>query len=125
MNRLDPWLSSVDYSSLRRRILSLDLSVYESLKPLNEPVVIAVDSTGVRVRKAGGWVERKHGKKKRYVKIHLTVDVRTKQVLASLVTTDDTHDSRAFPHLLRRAEEHVRVSKAIMDGDYYLSLIHI
>jgi len=85
---------------------------------LDEPVVIAVDSTGVRVHKAGGWVERKHGKKKRYVKIHLAVDVRTKQAPVLLVTTDGTHDSRAFPHLLRRAEEHVRVSKAIMDGAY-------
>ena len=27
-------------------------------------MVIAVDSTGVSVHKAGGWVEREHGKKK-------------------------------------------------------------
>lgn len=30
------------------------------------PVTIAVNSTGVKVHKAGGWVERKHGKKSRY-----------------------------------------------------------
>jgi len=40
---------------------------------------------------------------------------KTKQALAMLVTTDDIHDSKGFPHLPRRAEEHVRVSNAIMD----------
>lgn len=75
LNRLVPRLLSADYSGLRRRILCLDLSLYEPLRLSDEPIVIAVDSTGVRVHKAGGWVERKHGKKKRYVKIHLAVDV--------------------------------------------------
>ena len=41
-----------------------------------------------------------------------------------LVATDGTHDSKAFPHLLRRAEEHVRVSKAIMDGAYDSSRVY-
>ena len=54
LNRLVPRLPSADYSGLRRRILSLDISLHESLKPLDEPMVIAVDSTGVSVYKAGG-----------------------------------------------------------------------
>ena len=104
LHRLVPRLPSADYSGLRRRILGLNLSLYKSLRLSDEPVVIAVDSTGVRVHKAGGGVERKHGKKKRYVKIHLAVDVRTKQALALLVTTDGIHDSRVFPKLLKKAE---------------------
>ena len=92
LNRLVPKLPSADYSGLRRRILDLDLPLYETLRLSDEPVVVAVDSSGVRVHKAGGWVERKYGKKKRYVKIHLAVDVETKEVLAMLVTTDGTHD---------------------------------
>jgi len=55
---------------------------YKPLKETDEPVTIAVDSTGVKVRLAGGWVERKQGKKKRYVKPHFTVDVETKEVVA-------------------------------------------
>jgi len=124
LNRLVPRLPSADYSGLRRRILELDLSLYEPLRLSDESVVIAVDSSGVRVHKAGGWVERVHGKKKRYVKIHLAVDVETKQALAMLVTTDGTHDSRAFPELLRKAERHVKVSKAIMDGAYDSSKVY-
>jgi hypothetical protein len=57
LNRLVPRLPSADYSGLRRRILDLDLQLYEPLRLSDEPVVIAIDSTGVRVHKAGGWVE--------------------------------------------------------------------
>jgi len=60
-------------------------------------VVIAIDASGVRVHKSGGWVERVHGKKKRYIKIHFAVDVKTKEVLSMEVTTDDVHDSKALP----------------------------
>lgn len=117
LNRLLPRLPSADYSGLRRRILEVDLSPYIDFEG-SDDLVIAVDSTGVRVHKAGGWVEREHGRKKRYVKIFFAVDVETKQALAMLVTTDGTHDSRVFPELLKKAESHGRVSKVYADGAF-------
>jgi len=123
LNRLVPRLPSADYSGLRRRVLGIDLSPYEDLEG-SDDVVIAVDSTGVRVHKAGGWVEREHGKKKRYVKIFFAVDVETKQALALMVTTDGTHDSRVFSKLLRKAERHRRVSKVYGDGAFDNSEIY-
>ena len=124
LNRLVPKLPSADYSGLRRRILELDLQLGKSLRLSDEPVIVAVDSTGVRVHKAGGWVERKYGNKKRYIKIHLAVDVETKQALAMIVTTDGTHDSRVFPQLLRKTEMHGEVSKVYADGAYDSSKIY-
>jgi len=56
-----------DYSGLRKRILALNPDPFQALEEKQEPVSIAVDSTGVKVRRAGGWMEHKHGKKKRYV----------------------------------------------------------
>ena len=50
-----------DYSGLRKRILSQLLDPYRHLAESSEPVTIAVDSTGISVQKAGGWVERKYG----------------------------------------------------------------
>ena len=50
-----------DYSGLRKRILRLPVDPYRDLKETNEPVTIAVDSTGISVHTAGGWIERKHG----------------------------------------------------------------
>jgi len=66
LNCLVPKLPSGDCSGLRRRILGLDLLPSLKLKGSSEPIAITVDSTGIKVEKAGGWVERKHGKKKRY-----------------------------------------------------------
>jgi hypothetical protein len=67
-----------DYSWIRRRILRLDLRPYMSLSGYDGPVSIAVDSSGVRVCRCGGWVERVYGRRKRYIKIHFTVDINTK-----------------------------------------------
>ena len=43
LSRLIPRLPSADYSWVRRRILRLDLSPYESLNGYDDPIVIAVD----------------------------------------------------------------------------------
>ncbi|MEM1750084.1 MAG: transposase [Desulfurococcaceae archaeon] len=79
---------------------------------------MAVDSSGVSVHKSGGWVTRVHDKKKRYIKIHFVVNVKTKEVLAMEVTTDDVHDSKALPALIKDASKLRRVSEAVMDGAY-------
>jgi hypothetical protein len=62
LHTLVPDLPQGDYSGLRKRILRLNTDPYGSLRESTEPVTIAVDSTGVKVHKAGGWVERKHGR---------------------------------------------------------------
>lgn len=56
-----------DYSALRRRVVAVDIAPFSANTGLEEPLTIALDSTGVRVRKSGGWIEREHGAKKRYL----------------------------------------------------------
>jgi hypothetical protein len=107
-----------DYSGLRKRILRQPIDPYRDLKETNEPVSIAVDSTGIKVEKAGGWIERKHGKKKRYVKLHFAVNTVTHEVVAMEISTDDTHDVKALPGLVEGAERNVRVAKLYGDGAY-------
>ncbi len=118
LHRLVPQLPPGDYSGLRKRSLALDPDPYEPLKETDEPITIAVDSTGVKVHRAGGWVERKHGKKKRYVKLHFAVDVETKEVVAMEVSTDDVHDVKVFPGLVEGAEERRRIIQWLGDGAY-------
>jgi hypothetical protein len=107
-----------DYSGLRKRILRLPVDPYRHLAESSEPVTIAVDSTGIKVEKVGGWVERKHGKKKRYVKLHFAVNTVTHEVVAMEISTDDVHDVKALPGLVEKAEGNVRVAKLIGDGAY-------
>ena len=119
LHRLVPQLPPGDYLGLRKRSLDLDPTPYQHLKETDEPVTIAVDSTGVKVHRAGGWVERKHGKKKRYVKLHFAVDARTKEVVSLEISTDDVHDVKAFQGLLKGAEERRRrIIQWLGDGAY-------
>ena len=118
LNRLIPKLPSADYSWIRRRILMLNLSPYDSIRDSGETVVIAVDSSGVSVHKCGGWVERIYGRKKRYIKIHFAVDVKTKEVVAMDVTTDDMHDSKVLPGIMANASRHRTIIEVFMDGAY-------
>jgi len=99
-------------------MLGLSLSPYNSLRDSSGLVVIAVDLSGVSVHKCGGWVERVYGRRKRYVKIHFAVDVRTREVVAMDVTTDDMHDSEVLPSLIMDASRHRLISEAYMDGAY-------
>ena len=124
LHTLVPALPPGDYSGLRKRILRLPVDPYRDLKETDRPVAIAVDCTGIKVEKAGDWIERKHGKKKRYVKLHFAVNTETHEVVAMEVSTDDVHDSKAVPGLLDEAERNVRVEKMIGDGAYDSVLVY-
>ena len=118
LHTLVPALPTGDYSGPRIRILSLPVDPYRGLKETGEPVSIAVDSTGISVHKAGGWIERKHGKKKRYVKLHFAVNTESHEVVAMEVSTDDAHDVEAAPGLVEGAGRNVRVARVYGDGAY-------
>ena len=77
-----------------------------------------MDSIGISVHKAGGWIERKHGKKKRYIKLHFAVNTVTHEVVTMEVSTDDVHDVRALPGLVEESDGNVKVAKVIGDGAY-------
>jgi IS5 family transposase len=118
LHRLVPQLPPADYSGIRKRILRLQVDPYRHLSKSSDPVTIALDSTGVKVEKAGGWIERKHGKKKRYVKLHFAVRMDTHEVVSMEVTTDDVHDSKEAAGLLEGAERRANVEEALLDGAY-------
>jgi hypothetical protein len=81
LNKLIPKLPSIDYSWIRRRIIKLDLNPYKYLRKYNGPIIIAIDSSGIKVHKSGEWIERIYRKKK-YIKIHFARDVKTKEVVS-------------------------------------------
>ena len=124
LHKLVPKLPPADYSGLRKRIHALTPDPYQPLRDKQEPISIAVDSTGVKVNRAGGWVERKHGKKKRYVKLHFAVDIESKEVVAMTISTDDMHDVKAFPGLLEEAGKRRRIKRCLGDGAYDSGMVY-
>jgi hypothetical protein len=96
-----------------------------SLRNYKAPVSIVVDSSGIRVHRCGGWVERVCGRRKRYIKIHFTIDVKTKEIISMYATTDDVHDFKVLPRLLKDASMNRDIIEAFMDGSYDTRSLYI
>jgi len=70
-------LNIPSYTQICRRAATLDVVPY--LIPKSGPIVIAIDSTGLKIYGEGEWKVRKHGYSKRrtWRKLHLGVDPKT------------------------------------------------
>lgn len=59
-------------------------------------IIIAADSTGIKVTNRGQWMDEKWNvlNRKGYLKIHIAVNIKTKEILALEVTDEKVHDGR-------------------------------
>lgn len=95
----------------------------DSNKSKDEYIVIAIDSTGIKVTNRGQWLRDKwHIKnKKGYLKIHVAVNLKTKKILSMKVTDEHVHDSKALPELVDetiKSNKNMTLGKLIADGAY-------
>lgn len=83
-------LSVPNYTLLSKRAKTLGIPLLRLSKGENIDVVI--DSTGLKVYGEEEWKVRTHGVSKRLTwrKIHLGIDPKSKEILASVITTNDT-----------------------------------
>lgn len=67
-----------------------------SVNPLEkDDIVIAVDSTDIKVTNRGEWILENWKNKrirKGFFKIHATIDIRTKKIASMFITKEDIHD---------------------------------
>ena len=95
------------FTTINRRINRLDIKIKDtdnknSSEELEDDyLVIAIDSTGIKVTNRGQWIRDKWNIRKGYLKIHIAVDVKTKKILSIKVTDEHTHDSKALPGLIK------------------------
>nr|MBA3285947.1 IS5 family transposase [Nitrosopumilus sp.] len=111
--------------TINRRISRLDVKINDnkSKEFENDYIIIAVDSTGIKVTNRGQRMRDKwHIKKKGYLKIHVAVDVKSKKILSMKVTDEHVHDSKALPELvddaIRSDSRKITVCKLLADGAY-------
>jgi IS5 family transposase len=109
----------IDYSWIRRRIVLLgeDFVGYNP-RSIDGPVVIVLDSTGVKVFRSGSWLERRYSRRRGYLKIHLAIDARTGEIVCLERTTDRVHDSEVAKRMVDRSMKAGNVIKVIGDGAY-------
>ncbi len=80
---------------------------------LGEPAVIAVDASGVQVVRRKDWM---HKKRKGFVKIHVGIAVKTKEVVSPEITDVRVHDSARFKGLVEGAWQRTPVAGLLGDG---------
>ena len=116
-----------NYTTINRRINSLNIKIKEdgnkSKEFEDEYIIIAMDSTGIKVTNRGQWMREKWNvRKKGYLKIHVAVNVKTKKILAMKVTDDEhVHDGKVLPELIDesiKSDNMISIGKLFADGAY-------
>jgi hypothetical protein len=111
-----------NYSTISRRVVNkLDIKVNEKEEVGNDDIVIAHDSTGIKVSNRGEWIRDKWWHVRRgYLKIHVAVDIRKKKVVSLQVTSEEVHDSsKMLKNLVKDASENNDVKRVLADDGAY------
>jgi len=101
IERKESRLKVADYSTINRRFNKLDTRIRLWRRNTNEYLWIAVDASGVSVTNRGEWMRKIHRKGKiteckGFLKIHVAVDVKTKEAVAIEITREDIGDNSKF-----------------------------
>lgn len=113
-----------DFTTISRRISRLDIKINDNKsREFGDYVVIAIDSTGIKVTNRGQWMRDKWHVRKGYLKIHMAVDVKSKKILSMKVTDEHVHDGKALPELVENVVKPnnmtaTAVGKLFADGAY-------
>jgi transposase len=105
-----------DHSTVSRRSARLESIARDSLP--SGPLHVLIDSTGLKVFGAGEWLADKHGRRSRrtYRKLHLGADAHSGQIVACLLTDQDTDDPSQVGPLLEQIPG--EIDQMTADGAY-------
>ena len=104
-----------NYSSINRRINKLDIKVNPNI---GKDVVIAIDSTGVKVANRGGWIRHKWKIRRGFLKIHVGADIKSKKIVSYKITDEHSHDAQHLPSLVEQVSNKSKITKVLADGAY-------
>ncbi len=105
-------IKAANYTTVcrRQKALEIPLKKFKS----GESLHAVFDSTGLKVFGEGEWKVRQHGytKRRTWRKLHLGIDEATGEIIASVLSTNDMHDSEVFPDLVNQIEETINQASA-------------
>ena len=97
-------LPPISLTQLYNRCASIDLNICSderflafgtgNIRPKPHGITVALDATGMSLRKYGGWLSHRWDKKEvsGWIKLHVAVDVDTNEILAFVVTDETVGD---------------------------------
>jgi transposase len=111
---------SPSYGHICKRINKLNVDINDhDRKDDDEYIIIAADSTGIKVTNRGQWMDEKWSvQRKGYLKIHVAVNIKTKEILALEVTNEKVHDGRMLTKLVNHVlDKHAtKIESVLADG---------
>jgi hypothetical protein len=112
-----PAIHAPSFSQIRRRAIKMELPLHTTLREGSGDFVIAVDSSGVKVANRGEWIRHKWKIRRGWIKVHIAVDVHTKEIVAIEITDEHTGDGRLLPPLVAHAHTSKGKAPATVLGD--------
>jgi hypothetical protein len=119
-----------DFSTISRRINRLDLKLENKSKTReDEYITITIDSSGIKKTNRGQWMNKKWNiqkqNRKGYLKIHVAVNVKTKEILSMEITDEHVHDNKVLPRLVNNTsiDGFVMIDRVLGDGAYDVTLL--
>ena len=110
-------LKAPDYTTIWWRVARMKVDLASSVE-LDKDVTIAVDSSGIKVSNRGEWIRKKWKVKRGFIKVHIAVDTRTKQILAIEVTKETVSDGKMLEPLVEESAQKTDVKRVLGDGAY-------
>lgn len=106
-----------DFTTIWYRVSSIRVELDPDVDS-NKDITIAMDSSGIKVANRGEWIRKVWKVRRGFIKVHLAVDIQTKQIVSMQVTREDVPDGRMLKPLVEEASSRANVVKAIGDGAY-------
>ncbi len=104
-----------DFTTINRRINKLNILIDTAKEEVSKDdyLIIAIDSTGIKITNKGQWMNEKWNvfNRKGYIKIHVAVNIKTKEILALEVTDEKVYDGKVMKNLVEGVLNNIMISR--------------
>lgn len=107
-----------NFRTIHRRLQKLGLNLIQDFTNPDNNMVIAIDSSGIKVANRSDWIRHKWKVKRGWLKLHVAVDVKTHQIIQAAITTEETGDAIAAEHIIQEIINKSKIKKILADGAY-------
>ncbi|MDO9326753.1 MAG: IS5 family transposase [Methanoregula sp.] len=119
---------AADYTTLFRRIRMFELPLSDTIKQTERDVIVAIDSTGIKVTNRGEWMREKWRIHQGWIKVHVVIDRKSREILAMEVTDETISDKACCIPLIYSAQDSIQpgtIRTILGDGAYdHLSIFN-
>ncbi len=106
-----------DYTTFCMRLseLGMKIEIYQK----TEQQDIAGDSSGLKTSNRGEYrISKYRGQKRKFVKLHLAINTKTKQVLWYKVTKQHSQDVKELANMVSHSSKYGKIKKGYFDAGY-------